>query len=294
MEKLFFQKIQESFFQDETLPTIDYLSHVCDKPNWFYNLHKHDNCCEVLYIAGGKGRHTVDGKLYEVQKGDIVIINTNAIHAETSMSEAPISQWTFSFSNLWIKGMEMNKLIPDGACPIIESGIYAEQIDRIIENIQQEQKKAQNYHDLMVQFEACKFITLLQRLVSMTSFPKRQVRGKNLISSVKQFLDTYYMNNITLSSLSEMFYVSSYHIVHEMKREMGISPINYLIDRRIGEAQRLLWSTDMSITEISHVVGYHNVNHFVRLFSKRVGIPPADFKELHMEKAMPKGENEIT
>lgn len=294
MEKLFFQKTQGGFFQNETLPTINYLSHVCDKPHWFYNLHKHDNCCEVLYIADGKGRHTVDGKLYEVQKGDIVIVNMNTIHAETSTPDAPISQWTFSFSNLLINGMEMNKLIPDGVCPIIESGSYAEQIDRIIENIKQEQKTAQAYHGIIVQFEACKFLTLLQRLISITSFPQRQVRGKNLISGIKQFLDTFYMNNITLTSLSEMFYVSSYHIVHEMKREMGVTPINYLIDCRIGEAQRLLWSTDMSITEISNAVGYQNVNHFVNLFGKRVGITPADFRGLHMVKSKQQEESEVT
>lgn len=100
-----------------------------------------------------------------------------------------------------------------------------------------------------------------------------------LSAQIKDYIDKNYHKNITLESLSEQFFVSANHISHEMKKDLNVSPINYLIDRRIGEAQRYLVFTNKSINEISELVGYDNPSYFNRLFQKKTGVTAARFRQ---------------
>ena len=113
--------------------------------------------------------------------------------------------------------------------------------------------------------------------------PESSIENESELSmQIKEYLDENYNKVVSLDQLSSHFHVSSYHIVHEMKREMGISPINYIIKRRIGEAQRLLLYSKMTIPQISEMVGYENISYFNRLFYKKAGYTPAKFRELYM------------
>ena len=63
-----------------------------------------------------------------------------------------------------------------------------------------------------------------------------------------------------------------------------MSPVNYLIQRRVGEAQLLIVSTDKPFSQISKMVGYNNVDHFTNLFYKCTGMPPRTFRESYAMK----------
>ena len=60
---------------------------------------------------------------------------------------------------------------------------------------------------------------------------------------IKNYIDSHYSENITLDILSNLSYVNKFHLVHLFTKQMGISPINYLINRRIEESKNLLTTT---------------------------------------------------
>ena len=59
----------------------------------------------------------------------------------------------------------------------------------------------------------------------------------------------------------------------------GISPINYVIDRRLNDAKWLLINTNQSLVSISEKVGYENTSYFSKLFEKRIHYSPLEFRE---------------
>ena len=59
---------------------------------------------------------------------------------------------------------------------------------------------------------------------------------------------------------------------------MGISPINYLINRRIEESKNLLTTTNYSIRDISTIVGFSNSSYFSQMFKKFTGDSPRAYK----------------
>ena len=79
--------------------------------------------------------------------------------------------------------------------------------------------------------------------------------------------------------LSEMFYFAPDYITKIFKKETGMSFKNYIIEKRLDLARKLLQKTDDSIRDISLKVGYDNYSYFTRLFKKSFGVTPVEFRD---------------
>lgn len=66
---------------------------------------------------------------------------------------------------------------------------------------------------------------------------------------------------------------------HEFKKYMHISPIQYLIERRIKECQSLLRTSSLSISEISETVGFSSQSYFSQIFKKTLGLTPLQYRQ---------------
>lgn len=108
---------------------------------------------------------------------------------------------------------------------------------------------------------------------------EKTIKKASFAQDVLFYINENYDKNITLKDLSEHFHISSDHISHKFREVYQISPINYVIDRRISEAKWMLINTKDSLTSISLKVGYENTTHFSNLFLKRVGYPPLVYRE---------------
>ncbi|MGV2720051.1 UNVERIFIED_CONTAM: AraC family transcriptional regulator, partial [Klebsiella pneumoniae] len=95
---------------------------------------------------------------------------------------------------------------------------------------------------------------------------------------IMQFIQENYAEAITLESLAEMFSYSAYHLSATFKQSTGYSPIDYLIRIRLEKAASLLTETAASLREISASVGYKDVYYFSRLFKKKLGVSPAEYR----------------
>ncbi|WP_435924680.1 helix-turn-helix transcriptional regulator [Paenibacillus sp. DYY-L-2] len=96
----------------------------------------------------------------------------------------------------------------------------------------------------------------------------------------KQFIDKNYTRNISLKEIAGALYVSQHYLSHLFKKDLGDSPVNYLINRRIEEAKRLLSETGAPVHEVAARVGYGNDKYFSMLFKKMTGTSPSAFREM--------------
>ena len=96
---------------------------------------------------------------------------------------------------------------------------------------------------------------------------------------IKSYIDEHYMEPITLQSMGEALHISPYYLAHVFKQMSGYSPVQYLLRRRIGEAQTLLITTDLPITTIAGMVGYDTQSYFNLQFTKNVGMPPKKYRQ---------------
>ena len=83
---------------------------------------------------------------------------------------------------------------------------------------------------------------------------------------------------VSVRGLAQLVNLSSSRLGHLFKREMGVELRHFLLEARLEKAAELLQTTDMQIKEISHIIGYHHVPSFDRIFRKKYKVSPMDYR----------------
>ena len=89
---------------------------------------------------------------------------------------------------------------------------------------------------------------------------------------------------LSVETVCGELHVSSSHFSKIFKQETGSTFLNYLIDRRMEEAKRLLNKTDYKSHVIGEMVGYPEPNYFSYVFKKNCGLSPAKYRKLEEAK----------
>lgn len=259
--------------------TIIYVGKLADNPHWSFPTHKHDDLHEIIYVTEGKGLFTIDGTKHWAQKGDMLIYNKGTLHEEKSNPEFPLS--TFYCGFRFAEGTQTLEdwVIPPSNNPIIRANRYSDELHSLMQTLFNEFSIREHGYE-SISGHVLKAILLIIDRQSRQQLPSGEIVESNtLAESIKDYLDTNYRQNIKLKELADQFHIDFYYLIHMYKNHFGTSPYHYLIQRRMGEATRLLVSTNKKIWEIAKLVGYDNPNYFTILFTKTVGESPRSFRK---------------
>ncbi|MGI6707406.1 MAG: AraC family transcriptional regulator [Clostridia bacterium] len=265
------------------MPNLLYAGQINSESKWFYPTHQHNEHVEVIYMSNGTGIFTIHNKPYRVGKGDIVIYNRGIPHEEKSNPSDPLETYYCGIGDLHIKGFEKQCLIPPNISPVIHAGKYSYKIESIISNIFEECSSQILGYEIVCQSLLMSLIVLILRVVNSQYDLAQTKESQRLSSRIKEYIDRNYTKNISLEDIANKHYISPHYLIHIFKDEMGDTPINYVINRRIDKAKKLLITTQSTVQEISHLVGYENANYFNTLFKKSVGMTPGEFRKKHMK-----------
>jgi len=95
---------------------------------------------------------------------------------------------------------------------------------------------------------------------------------------LKEVIELHLFSNLKLEQLAKLCNQSLSSFKREFKKEFNDSPTNYIISKKIEKAQELLKMTKLSINEIAYEVGFQDQLYFTRLFKKRTGMTPSNFR----------------
>lgn len=84
--------------------------------------------------------------------------------------------------------------------------------------------------------------------------------------------------NINLKELSDKACMSTTSFYRYFKREMGMSPIEYILNEKIKYAKKLLSNPTIQINEVSYATGFEDCNYFIRIFKKYEGVTPKQYQ----------------
>lgn len=104
------------------------------------------------------------------------------------------------------------------------------------------------------------------------------IEMKQLVETVKEYINKHYMDDISLDSCADLSGTSSYTLSKSFNKILGVNFIDYLTDLRINKAKELLESTDMKIGDIAESVGYRH-SYFNRVFRRQAGVPPSQYRK---------------
>lgn len=101
------------------------------------------------------------------------------------------------------------------------------------------------------------------------------------LAEVKEHIDHYYADPLSLHSVARLFLVSKEHLSRVFRKEFGVTVNDYITERRMEKAQHLLEERELEIKQIALLVGYGDLTYFYRVFKKRFGYPPGQVRSTH-------------
>ncbi len=123
-------------------------------------------------------------------------------------------------------------------------------------------------------------------LSDFSPLPDTPATSKNIPSylvEMKDSFDHHCSEPFSLDIYQERYGISKYRLCREFSANFGQPPLRYLNEQRLQRAKEMLLTSDMNVQTISSLVGFDNVNHFINLFKKYVGMTPNAFRQTVQE-----------
>lgn len=278
MYQYFFNAPSANFFKNGQSPKLSRFV-INDDPNWKSGHHRHSEEVELIYLLEGKAIATIESETYQAQAGDLIVIEKGNTHAISSDHDDPGVTWACAIQSFQIEGERETSIAPPQTYPIVKSGVYREPIENIMQTIHRMLLLNEGIASYACHNLVSALTVLYHECLKSCSTPRSTTPKVLFIKNIMNFLNDNYNQKITLKQLAERFRVSESYISHQFAKDYNISPINYVIARRITQAKYALTNSDNTLAEISYAVGYDDVDHFTKLFIKHVGQTPSEYRK---------------
>lgn len=103
-------------------------------------------------------------------------------------------------------------------------------------------------------------------------------KRKRLVNRARAYIDRFFRTSIRLEDVAEDLQVSPFYLSRVFSRESDFSLVEYLTEKRLGEAKKLLAEGRYQVAEVARMVGYEDANYFSKVFKRRVGCPPGIYR----------------
>ena len=229
------------------------------------------NYYELYYLEKGERYQRLQDELYVLKPGELMLFSPYIMHYSYGKKDMPFRRIVLYFRREDVDVPELASLL-DQANGMYSMGLRESQmIHRILGELLREQEEEADFR------RECQH-SLLNLLLYLLARQKQvaepvKTEQKTRMGQVMHYIHRHFDENITLESLAERFYVSSYYLCREFKAYTNSTVIQYVNVTRIMNAQRRIMETDKSITEISREMGFSNLTHFNRVFNDAFRIP---------------------
>lgn len=251
--------------------------------DWQSILHSHP-FSELFYVINGQGAFLAEGSKFPVKQNDMVIINPHVQHTEKSLPGAPLN-----YIVLGIEGLSFSF----GRLATARAGVSSQPTPDTVYKRNMSKTNVYSYLNIMLEeiteqkedYEAvCQnllevLLICILRSGSLSVVPDNSRLLNRECTQIKNYLDANYSEDITLDTLAALTHMNKYYLAHTFTKYMGLSPINYLLQKRIQEGKSLLESTSYSIAQISDLLGFSSQSYFSQAFRKATGMTPMQYRK---------------
>ena len=265
-------------------------------------LHAHE-FIEIAYVCKGKGLHVLDGKQYEVSRGDLYIINFDTPHSfyphDRNNSDG-LCVYNLLFMPEFIENMDielelLNRIIGiflyksifadelEYAADIKLTGSTLNEFEAVCEKMLMEYTFRQEGYVEILKIALCELLIKLYRARKARNSGLSDVDAckYHLISEIMHYIGENYSIHLNLENISRQVFLSKSYFSALFKKATGMSVIKYLQKIRIEKACQLLSEGNYKISQIAEMVGYSDYRFFNKTFQKLMGLSANEYKKKH-------------
>ena len=256
--------------------------HYLDAKSRHLDAHYHD-FYEVFCFIDGDVDYWIDGSLYHLKQGDILLINPTELHKPIPRSENE----KYERIVLWINKSYLYN---------IEQGVFDGCFDskkptynKILRPSSNDKSKLLSILQEMVKefysdefgSKNCtyglliQFLTLINRISQKGENTAAKYTTPTFIAEILSYIGEHYNETLSLDMLAEHFFISKYYLSHEFKKAVGTSVHRYITLKRLGIAYELL-SEGIAAGQVGSMCGFKDYTSFFRAFKAEYEISPVN------------------
>ncbi len=236
--------------------------------------HRHDHL-ELVYVQKGSCVLCLEEESFTLRAGDVFIVDADRLHYEREAEDREVAIYYLGIRGSGCSEDKIMDFLNTAGHPVVCASPLRDILDPLISELFFEAKAQPAFFH---QNTACLLTSLLLFLARLNREP-----GSRPISTyckkIIDYVETNFYKPLTLDMLSGELHLSKYYLSHIFKSQLSVSPIGYLIEKRISEAEKLLRSSDLPVSEIAQGVGYSDPLYFSRLFKKLRGLSPQQLRD---------------
>ena len=252
---------------------------------WRYEIHDH-SAVEVLLTIDGTVTYTVEDTVYQVRKGEVLIIPPDTPHS-LSMEEGS-SRYLFLFEPDAIMSMRDIKSIAmyfnkpfhlrDGS----EAHVRIREL--LLRARDAYEKREMMWNTVCYSCILRIYATLGQQYLSGVR-PRTDDGLRNMdsevITAVMTYINNHYREELSLEDVARFAGFSRYYFSRSFKRQTGYSFKDYLCQKRLQVAMDLLIRTNHSMRDVAIESGFGSVATFNRVFREKKGCTPTQYRAIY-------------
>jgi AraC family transcriptional regulator of arabinose operon len=226
----------------------------------------------LIYNHVGKAVARSNGIDYDIGNGTIVLFHPREEHYYKLSEEGQVKSFWIHFTGYGALSILQKLKIADKNIYTIGQNDEIPTITRIARNEIQERRIG---FELYTSSLLMQLLTLVSRKYLNSGFSSKLLENSNKLDLSINYLHSNYKKNITVSELADLagFCVSRY--INLFKKITGSTPKDYLIKFRLQKSKELMRDTNLTLRQISFIVGFEDQLYFSRVFKKYEGVCPS-------------------
>jgi AraC-like DNA-binding protein len=250
-------------------------------------IHIHD-CYEIYYSISGGKQFLIDNKIYNINPGDLFVINQFESHYVSQISKMIHERIVISIHPDFLKSISTVKTdLSYCFTNRNESFCHKIQFDKKQQNrfiyFINKILSAEGFGSDMIEYSS--FIELMTSLTKVFLDNKDPLlsyyKYNNQIQEIIHYINDNVLEHITVKHLAEHFFLSESYICRIFKLSTGTTINKYITARRISIAKSML-SNGLSINEVYAQCGFNDYSNFLKSFKKAVGVSPKKYSTFSM------------
>ena len=242
-------------------------------------LHTH-SYWQMVTVAYGNGFVTIADTDYPVSAGDIVLFAPNTLHS-LFVTDVTMTTYEFKFD---INDPHLLSIASTLGAITTRAG---EEIIALSRRAVHEARVSAPHSEHLVAYIIAEILLLLSRMCAKTDCKEQSSQPLDIFptdsqdpcaNSIRKYIEENYANDINTKDIAESMFLSTSYVCRKFMSIYKISPMKYISLLRLNKAKQLLESSELSITEISTIVGFSDLHYFSRCFKHYTGTSPSEYR----------------
>ena len=256
------------------------LFHLKSKGGAQVEYHYHE-FCKILLLLQGSGGYFIDGQRYQLQSGDIVLLDAHSIHRPELDRDVPYERIILYISPEYLQ----RQSTADCSLRSVFSGEKGhvlrlsedrkQNIFRIAARLERDLEEDAFGREILSNADLLRLLVELgrNRENPEADRPGPMMPKDKRIAEILHYIDAHLSEDLDAESIAKAFFISKYHMMRLFRRETGTTVHLYITQKRLVKAREMM-DTGMRATEACYRCGWRSYSSFTRAYGRHLGTTP--------------------